>query len=325
MNRASRKGTGSRRERTAGTPRRERTAGTQRRERASRGKRLRGNTNGHGGGPRARSTGAAATKPPRRRTQSSRITVTPKAAPIRRGPLRAGPALVESAPDLAQRWPDVTALLKRQPWDTLIPHLLKIGADPDPSIVRLRRFSEMLVQWNRKVSNLVSKNDEDRIVARHILESLEPGHWLRDCGAKRWLDFGSGGGLPAIPLAIGGDRNRVDAGRVTPHQDAVSAQSAGRSRDPERSVVNARLEDLLDAGEHAGAYDGFTSRATQTLAPTLAIAATFVQPGGTAFLWKGSRREEEMAADKAWRETWDFDGLLGIGDGITTVARFKRK
>jgi hypothetical protein len=32
-----------------------------------------------------------------------------------------------------------------------------------------------------------------------------------------------------------------------------------------------------------------------------------------------------MAADKAWREKWDFDGLLGIGDGTTTVARFKRK
>jgi 16S rRNA (guanine527-N7)-methyltransferase len=325
MNGASRKGTGSRRERTTGTPRRERTAGTPRRERASRGKRLRGNTNGQGGGPRARSTGAAATKPPRRRAQSPRITVTPKAAPIRRGPLRAGPALVESAPDLAQRWPDVTALLKRQPWDTLIPHLLKIGADPDPSIVRLRRFSEMLVQWNRKVSNLVSKNDEGRIVTRHILESLEPGHWLRDCGAKRWLDFGSGGGLPAIPLAIGGigtEWTLVESRRTKTLFMRRALEDLGIRN---ISVVNARLEDLLGASEHAGAYGGFTSRATQTLAPTLAIAAAFVQPGGTAFLWKGSRREEEMAADKAWREAWDFDGLLGIGDGTTTVARFKRK
>ena len=233
--------------------------------------------------------------------------------------------MVESAPDLAQRWPDVTALLKRQPWNSLIPHLLKIGADPDASIARLRRYVEMLVQWNRKVSNLISKNDEDRIVARHILESLEPGHWLRDASPKRWLDFGSGGGLPAIPLAIGGigdEWTLVESRRTKTLFLRRAIDDLGMQN---ISVVNARLEDMLGASEHAGSYDGFTSRATQTLAPTLAIAATFVQPGGTAFLWKGSRREEEMAADTLWREKWDFDGLLGIGDGTTTVARFRRK
>jgi 16S rRNA (guanine527-N7)-methyltransferase len=316
MNRASRRGSGSRQGRGAGKPRQ---------KRASRGKAFRGSTNGHRDDPRGRSTGATPEKSSGARSRSPRAPVGTKAAPIRRGPLRAGPAMVESAPDLAQRWPDVTALLKRQPWNSLIPHLLKIGADPDASIARLRRYAEMLVQWNRKVSNLISKNDEDRIVARHILESLEPGHWLRDAGAKRWLDFGSGGGLPAIPLAIGGIGNEwtlVESRRTKTLFLRRALEDLGMQN---LSVVNARLEDMLGASEHAGSYDGFTSRATQTLAPTLAIAATFVQPGGTAFLWKGSRREEEMAADTLWREKWDFDGLLGIGDGTTTVARFRRK
>src|SRR5205814_3823760 len=141
-------------------------------------------------------------------------------------------------------------------------------------------------QWNRKVSNLVSKNDEDRIVARHILESLEPGHWLRDCGAKRWLDFGSGGGLPAIPLAIGGigtEWTLVESRRTKTLFLRRALEDLGMKN---ITVVHSRLEDLLDARDHSSSYDGFTSRATLPLAPTLAMAASFVQPQGTAFLWK---------------------------------------
>ncbi len=91
------------------------------------------------------------------------------------------------------------------------------------------------------------------------------------------------------------------------------------------NVILERVEALVELPEHAGAYDGFTSRATLTLAPTLAYASRLVRTGGTAFLWKGSKREEEMSAASAWRELWDFDGLLGIGSGKTVVARFKRK
>jgi len=90
-------------------------------------------------------------------------------------------------------------------------------------------------------------------------------------------------------------------------------------------VVVARLENMVDDTERTRAYDGFTSRATLALGPTLALAARFIAPGGTAFLWKGSQREREMATDPRWQEFWEFDGLLGIGNGLTVVARFTRK
>src|SRR5881409_713564 len=105
-----------------------------------------------------------------------------KALRPRRGPLRSGPAALADAPELAARWPDVSGLLKRQPWGDLITHLLKIDAKPAAAVSRLRRYCELVLQWNRKVSNLISKNDETRIVSRHILESLEPAHWLKDRG-----------------------------------------------------------------------------------------------------------------------------------------------
>jgi 16S rRNA (guanine527-N7)-methyltransferase len=233
--------------------------------------------------------------------------------------------VVELSSELAARWPDVSAVLNRQPWNGLTSHLLKAGVDPDASIARLRRYCELALQWNRKVSNLISRNDEDRIVQRHIAESLEPAHWLKESGAKRWLDFGSGAGLPAIPLVIGGvgdEWTLVESRRTKTLflRRALDELVIGNV-----TVINARLEDLLGSSELLASYDGFTSRATQTLVPTLAIAANFVRPGGTAFLWKGSRREEEMSVDESWRQNWDFDGLLAIGDGTPAVARFRRK
>jgi len=90
-------------------------------------------------------------------------------------------------------------------------------------------------------------------------------------------------------------------------------------------VVVSRLENLGDGTERLGAYSGFTSRAVLALGPTLALAARFIAPGGAAFLWKGSQRENEMTADPSWQDAWEFDGLLGIGQGQATVARFSRR
>ena len=245
--------------------------------------------------------------------------------PRPRRPLRAGPAAVDTGSAFEARWPDVSGLLARQPWDALIPHLRRIGANPEGTLPRIRRYCELLVQWNRKVSNLISKNDEIRIVTRHILESLEPAHWLMESGARRWLDFGSGAGLPAIPLAVGGVGGEwalVESRRTKTLFLRKALEELGLDH---VSVVHARLEDLLDAENHVNSYDAFTSRATLTLGPTLAMAAAFVRPAGTAFLWKGGRREEEMNSDRSWREKWDLDGQVRIGDGRTTVARFRRK
>ena len=233
--------------------------------------------------------------------------------------------MLETAPGIAERWPDVSALLGRQPWNVLAPHLSKVGADSASAIPRLRRYCELVLQWNRKVSNLISRNDESRIVLRHLAESIEPAHWLRESGAGRWLDFGAGAGFPAIPLSlvgVGGDWTLVESRRTK----TLFIRKAIEDLEMRSvSVTLARLEDMIELEEHAGVYDGFTSRATLTLGPTLALAASFVRSGGKAFLWKGSRREAEMSADDAWRIDWDFDGVLGIGDGETTVARFTRK
>jgi 16S rRNA (guanine527-N7)-methyltransferase len=215
--------------------------------------------------------------------------------------------------------------LARQPWESLQAPLLRAGADADLAIEKLRQYARLLLGWNRSASNLISRNDESRFVERHLLESVAAAHWLKESGCAKWIDFGSGAGLPAIPLAIAG----VD-GRWTLVESRRTKTLFIRKSLQELSLgnivtVNDRLENVVREEARIEAFDGFTSRATLKLIPTLALAARVVAPGGSAFLWKGSGREEEMEQDAGWRDAWEFTGLLGIGTGLNVVARFLRK
>jgi 16S rRNA (guanine527-N7)-methyltransferase len=216
-------------------------------------------------------------------------------------------------------------VLARQPWDSLIPHLLKTGADTTSAMEQLKSFSRLLFEWNHGASNLISHNDEPRFVERHLRESIEPAHWLKACGAERWIDFGSGGGLPAIPLGmigVGRHWTLVESRRSKTLFMRKAIQDMVLSG---FEVVHDRLEALSADSARAGTFDGFTSRATTALPPTLELAAPLVHPGGFAFLWKGSRRDEEMQASEGWKESWEMDGMLGVGDSGAVVCRFSRR
>ena len=66
------------------------------------------------------------------------------------------------------------------------------------SVTRLMSYTRLLERWN-KAFNLVSRKDMDRLVARHLLDSLSVLPWLE---GPRVMDLGTGAGLPGIPLAI---------------------------------------------------------------------------------------------------------------------------
>lgn len=60
-------------------------------------------------------------------------------------------------------------------------------------------FTQIVLKWNR-VLNLVSRNDALKLRERHIDDGLGLIPWLST--TTTYLDVGSGGGFPAIPIAI---------------------------------------------------------------------------------------------------------------------------
>lgn len=234
------------------------------------------------------------------------------------------PALSEVPATPAVRFA-IAPVLARQPWDSLRPALLPVDGDVETVLTRLKHYAQLLLEWNRGVSNIMSRNDEDRIVERHLLESVEPANRLRESGAKRWIDFGSGAGFPAVPLVIagaGGHWTLVESRRMKTLFVRKSLQELVLS---DIVVVNDRLENVVIDPAMAGAFDGFTSRATMRIGPTLALASPLISVGGQAFLWKGSGYEAEMTQDPAWRTDWGTPDIIKVGSGSNVVVRFTRK
>jgi 16S rRNA (guanine527-N7)-methyltransferase len=66
------------------------------------------------------------------------------------------------------------------------------------TLARLDQFVDLLLAWQARV-NLVAASTIPHIWTRHIADSLQLIALAPQ--ARVWVDFGSGGGFPGIPIA----------------------------------------------------------------------------------------------------------------------------
>lgn len=216
--------------------------------------------------------------------------------------------------------------MARQDWAALRGMLSGTPAEIEATLERLKQYALSLLEWNRGVSNLVSRHDEARLVERHLAESIHPAALLRESGCERFLDLGSGAGLPGIPLAIVGVGRHWTLVESRRNKTLFMRKALQDCQIKNIDIACARLETLIEEDAAVLECDGFTSRATMTVAPTLAMAASIVRSGGKAFLWKGSSFQQEMDENRgAWEADWVFEGAPQILSGPNVVVVFKRK
>lgn len=75
---------------------------------------------------------------------------------------------------------------------------------PSLTVLQKEQFERMMTlypEWNEKI-NVISRKDIDNLEINHILHSLSIAKFIRFTPESRVLDFGCGGGLPGLPLAV---------------------------------------------------------------------------------------------------------------------------
>ena len=66
---------------------------------------------------------------------------------------------------------------------------------------QFKALGEVYPEWNAKI-NVISRKDIDNLYTHHILHSLAIAKFLTPVNGTSFLDLGTGGGFPGIPLAI---------------------------------------------------------------------------------------------------------------------------
>jgi 16S rRNA (guanine527-N7)-methyltransferase len=160
----------------------------------------------------------------------------------------------------------------------------------------------LLLAWTTAI-NLTAVRDPVAAATLHVLDSLTAVPVLRGWSVDRFLDLGSGGGLPGLPLAAG-----------LPARQAVLAEAVGKkARFLETTVtatgltgrvgvVNARAEALAADPRHRHRWPVVTARAVGSMADLVELAFPLLADGGRLVAWKrGDLRAERAAAERAMR------------------------
>jgi 16S rRNA (guanine527-N7)-methyltransferase len=172
----------------------------------------------------------------------------------------------------------------------------------------LESYAQLLADWQR-VQNLVSRETLDALWTRHFADSLQVLKLLSP-DDREVLDLGSGGGFPALPLAVASKGLERHFTLVEPTSRKVSFLRAVIRKTGAAAHVDGRRIEQVDSRE-TGAVDVVTGRALASLRQLCAMSAPFVGPKTRAIFHKGREHVEELKEAGAH---FDFDVLLTKSD-----------
>jgi 16S rRNA (guanine527-N7)-methyltransferase len=171
--------------------------------------------------------------------------------------------------------------------------LLEGGGAPRQHLDRLSLYGEAVLETNRRFNLTGAKGAAE--LAPHILDSLTIAAEIRGS----LVDVGSGGGLPAIPLAI------VTGVPVTMVETTLKKARFLESMLAQLGIAGEVVAERAEAAAHEdrlrGRFVTGTARAV-TSAPAVAeLLLPFLAVGGTALLQRGTmdERERHSLADAA--------------------------
>ncbi len=167
------------------------------------------------------------------------------------------------------------------------------GFNPDiMKVERLAYFADLLVDKNENV-NLISRRDADNIIENHIFISSYISKYIPE-KCTNFLDIGTGGGFPGIPLAI-----------VRPELKGVLVDSTAKKIEAVKEFIdklklgnvkaeNMRVESDEFKEKYSNTFDLVVSRATVPLIILFRYAIPLIKDKAYLAAIKGGDLDEEF-------------------------------
>ncbi len=184
-----------------------------------------------------------------------------------------------------------------------------------PIAERLAEYGGMLLEGNRR-SNLTGAKTPEAL-APHILDSLTLAPFVVD----PLVDVGSGGGLPAIPLAIA-------VGVAVTLIEATAKkvrflQETLRRLEIAGEVVGGRAEVVGHDPAYRDRFASGTIRAVAGAPTSAELLLPFIAPGGVALLQCGfmTPQERSALADAALILAAELERVIDLGGRCIAILR----
>lgn len=184
----------------------------------------------------------------------------------------------------------------------------------DKALERFDTFAEMLVDWNSRI-NLTAITDPFEIVYKHFADSMLALAAVNVPQGASFIDVGTGGGFPGLPLLIA----RPDLHGVM--LDSTLKKLMFVDHVLNRLELNNNGRTLHMRAEEAGIkvqlrnrFDFCFSRAVANLRELSEYCLPFVKVGGTFVALKSTKAQEEIDGAK--------EAIRILGGEITEVKQF---
>ncbi|HYN49221.1 MAG TPA: 16S rRNA (guanine(527)-N(7))-methyltransferase RsmG [Candidatus Nanopelagicales bacterium] len=152
----------------------------------------------------------------------------------------------------------------------------------------------LLLAWTEAV-NLTAIRNPDAAVTGHLLDSLAAVPLLREARVTRFLDLGSGGGYPGLPLALALPAGALLVDSVAKKAAFLRVAVAAAGVADRVTVAAVRAEALAVDRRQRERWPAVTVRAVAQLPELVELAFPLLVPGGLLLAWKRAGVDDERA------------------------------
>jgi 16S rRNA (guanine527-N7)-methyltransferase len=197
----------------------------------------------------------------------------------------------------------------------------------NPEITQMERlafFADLVIQKNQ-VLNLVSRKSADSIIENHIFISSYISKYIPE-KCQKFLDIGTGGGFPGIPIAI-----------MRPDISGVLADSIKKKTEAVKEFVdtlminniiveNFRVESPEFISKYKNSFDLILSRATEPLIVLIRYSLPLIKERAYILVIKGGDLTEEFEkADLKYKAHIKKSTVFDLHYKPTNIRNVKEK